>query len=78
MGQILLWSLIASVVLTTLLNLILFAFPKTSDRIGQAVTDSLQPHNDDGRVRIVFPIKTMIIGSIVLTVLLNLGFVLFS
>ncbi|MDP1794784.1 MAG: hypothetical protein Q8K63_11690 [Acidimicrobiales bacterium] len=73
----LLTSLIVSIVLTIGLNLAVRAFPHHSERaagrVGNWVQD--QQHADPRRrtrVRVFFPWKAMLIGSIVLTIVLNL------
>ena len=77
MGSFLLTSLIASVVLTLALNLLPALFPKAAarterklrDAIDRQHTDRMDP--DTPRVRVFFPWKAMLIGSVVLTVLVN-------
>jgi hypothetical protein len=74
----LLVSVVASVVLTIVLNVALRAFRGSGDRVsrrfehwtggdGQRRPDG----GREGRVRVVFPWKTAVIASLVLTVLLN-------
>ena len=67
-------SVVLSVVLTVGLNLAVRAFPKGPRRL-QARADSwLAPYSDDRspRVREFFPWKAMLIGSVALTLLVNL------
>lgn len=77
MPQFLIVSIVASVVLTVLLNVALRAFPRSAERLDERVTrlterPSSPAHDETGRVRVVFPWKAMLIGSLVLTVVLNL------
>ena len=69
----LLTSLILSVGLTVLLNVLPRLFPGAQARLQAKMTEQMQPSDPDGpRVRVFFPWKFMLIGSIALTVLLNL------
>ena len=69
----LLTSLILSVGLTVVLNALPRLFPGARARMEDKLTQQMQPTGPDGRrVRVIFPWKLMLIGSIVLTVLLNL------
>ena len=69
-------SLLLSIVLTVGLNVALRAFPRSGERVDRWITDISTPRpGPDGRedrVRVIVPWKAMIVGSIVLTVLLNL------
>ena len=71
-------SLVASVVLTVLVNAVLWMFPGVGQRIGEmlrrAAERTMPPSDKAGRsaVRVVFPWKLMLIGSLLVTVLLNL------
>ena len=72
-------SLVLSVVLTVVLNVGLRAFPNAGRRAARRLDDlaSPSPSVDDARrserrVRVYVPWKAMIVGSIVLTVVLNL------
>ena len=78
----LLYSLIASIVLTVVLNVAIRLWPggaqRTVDRTAQWA--DRQPSANlgrEGQVRVIAPWKLMIIGSIVLTVVLNLAIRLF-
>jgi hypothetical protein len=75
-------SIVASVVLTIVLNLGLRLFPGAGERGGRraatwaapdpevrAGPDEAQPHRS--RVRVFFPWKAMLLASLVLTILLN-------
>jgi hypothetical protein len=70
-------SLVLSVVLTLLLNVWLRAFPEASDRLARRLDeltsqDADDPDGPDHRVRVVIPWKAMIVGSIILTIVINL------
>lgn len=77
MNDFILYSIIASVVLTILLNVLPLVFPSAADKlqhkIEQNARRSIEQHKDDNlpRVKVFFPWKAMLIGSIVLTVFLN-------
>jgi hypothetical protein len=72
-------SIIASIVLTVVLNVALRLFPDGADRL-RDYTDRLAERPDDDRwdgtrrggVRVIFPWKAMLIGSLLLTLVLNL------
>ena len=71
------YSLVASVVLTVVLNLAIRAWPGAADR-GARRLDDWARRQEAGtadqapqRVRVFFPWKAMIVASIALTVLLN-------
>lgn len=82
-----LWfSLIASVVLTVVLNVAIRLWPGAAERGAERVGDwaSRQPHSElgsdrgvsdsgvsDRGVRVIVPWKAMLIGSLLLTVVLN-------
>ena len=75
------FSILASIVLTVVLNLMLRLFPGAARRLGDAVTRLAERPADQsgaepGRVRFFFPWKLMLIGSIVLTIAINLLLVL--
>src|SRR4051794_345450 len=75
-------SVVASVVLTVLLNVAIRLFPDASERAGRRLTELAQPpmEGDDrygGRVRVWAPWKAMLIASLILTVVLNLVLWLF-
>jgi len=79
MSDFILYSVIASVVLTLALNLLLRLFPnaarRTMDSIHEKIEEqSRQVENGERpRVKVFFPWKAMLLASIVLTVFLNLG-----
>lgn len=75
-------SILASVVLTVVLNLGLRLFPGAGDRAGRRMETWAAPNPDDRsepyvpqspqrRVRVFFPWKAMLIASLGLTILLN-------
>ena len=75
------WILVSvglSLVLTVLLNVALKAFPNAGPRLVRRLDDLPPPTVDDAhrhqrRVRVYVPWKAMIIGSVVLTVVVNLA-----
>ena len=70
--------LILSIVLTVIVNLLLRFFPG----IGQSLTEGARKRAEQSaatgerRARVYFPWKAMVVGSIVLTVLVNLFLVI--
>ena len=65
-----------SVILTVLLNVGLRAFPGAGDRVARSFTTFTSPSADDARtndrsVRVFLPWKAMILGSLILTVVVN-------
>ena len=83
MGTFLITSLVASIVLTVLLNVVPRVFPGASRRAEekfhdyvleneQARSQRLDPNDNGPRVKVSAPWKAMIVGSIVLTILVNL------
>ena len=75
----LLISVVLSVVLTVVLNVGLRAFPGAGDRAARRMDEWAAPRVEDRfdsrtpqpRVKVLFPWKAMLIGSLILTVLLN-------
>ena len=72
-------SVALSVVLTALLNVGLRAFPGTGRRIARSLARLTPPSIDDapargGRVRVFVPWRAIIVGSIILTLAVNLVF----
>ena len=70
-------SIVASVVLTVLLNLGLRAFPGAGDRAARGLYERMPDGSTRGweprrEVRVWFPWKAMLIASILLTLVLNL------
>lgn len=78
MSNFLLFSVIGSVVLTILINVLPIMFPNAANKVQQKIEEnarkSIQQHEDDQQpsVKVFFPWKIMLIGSILLTVLVNL------
>lgn len=78
MNDFILYSIIGSVVLTVLLNVLPLLFPNASDKLQRKIEEnarkSIDQHQDDNqpKVKVFFPWKAMLIGSLVLTVLVNL------
>jgi hypothetical protein len=70
-------SIIGSIVLTILLNLFPMFFPSTADKIQRKIEESarrsIEQQEDDSQpdVKVFFPWKAMLVGSIVLTLLVN-------
>ena len=66
-------SILLSVGLTVVLNLAVRAFPGASERSARRVDEwaAARPARSSG-VHVYFPWKAMLIGSIVLTVLVNI------
>ena len=71
-------SIVLSVVLTVVLNLWLRAFPDAGRRAARAVARHTSPaegtRTADRRVRVWVPWKAMIVGSVILTIAVNLVF----
>jgi len=78
MGNFILYSVVGSVVLTLLLNFLPLLFPNfahnTMRKIEESARRSIEQHEDDNqpRVKVFFPWKGMLIGSVILTILVNL------
>ena len=78
MNNFIITSIIASVVLTVALNVLPLLFPNTAAKAQKKLEENakraIEQHEDDARprVKVFFPWKAMLIGSIVLTVLVNL------
>jgi hypothetical protein len=75
-------SLVASLVLTVLLNLAIRLWPGAAERGARRLTEwaeHQQPSGTDrpGQVRVIVPWKAMLIGSILLTIVLNVALRLF-
>ena len=65
-----------SVILTVLLNVALRAFPDAGHRLVRSLTTFASPGADDARsndrrVRVFMPWKAMILGSLILTIVVN-------
>lgn len=71
------YSIIASVLLTIVLNILPLLFPDSAAKLQKKLEDNarraIEQHEDVDRPRvsIFFPWKAMLIGSILLTVLVN-------
>ena len=78
MSNFIIYSIVASVLLTALLNVLPIIFPNIATKIQQKIAENakraIEQHEDVNRprVKVFFPWKAMLIGSIVLTVLVNL------
>jgi len=72
-------SILLSIILTIALNLGLRMFPNAGRRMGGKLEEMAmrEPDPDRPRVRVFFPWKAMLIGSLLLTVVLNLVLILF-
>ncbi len=76
----LLVSIVGSVVLTLALNLLPMLFPKTARRAQEKIVEDIRKQHDweddaarpGPSVKVFFPWKAMLIGSLVLTLLVNL------
>ena len=68
-------SVVLSVVLTVLLNVAVRAFPETARRLARSLTTFTSSDHDaptnDRRVRVFVPWKAMVIGSLILTIVVN-------
>jgi hypothetical protein len=70
-------SVALSVVLTVLLNLGLRVFPEAGNRVARTLAELTAPNADNGpandrRGRVFVPWKAMILGSVILTIVVNL------
>ena len=72
-------SIVLSIVLTVVVNLLLWLFPGAgraiADAVGRSVADADRrsaQRGDASHVRVIMPWKAMLVGSIVLTVAVNL------
>ena len=77
-NDFILFSIIGSIVLTVALNVLPLLFPNAAAKVQQKIAENAQKaieqHEDNTRprVKVFFPWKAMLIGSIVLTLLVNL------
>jgi hypothetical protein len=73
--QWLIASLVVSVVLTVLLNLVLRWFPGAGDRLAREVVDlasSNRPgRTNNSRAHVIAPWKAMLLASLILTLVIN-------
>ena len=77
MPQWLVVSIVLSIVLTVVVNLVLWLFPgagrRVADGFGRLADDAdRRAERGDSHVHVIVPWKAMLIGSIVLTVVLNM------
>ena len=78
MSNFILYSVVGSIVLTLLLNFLPLLFPNfaanTLRKLEQSARRTIDQHDDDNqpRVKVFFPWKGMLIGSVILTILVNL------
>ena len=78
MSQFLITSLVASVVLTLVINILPLLFPnaaaKAQRKIEENARRAIEQHEDEGRprVKVFFPWKAMILISLGLTLVVNL------
>ena len=78
MSDFILYSIIGSVVLTVVLNVLPLLFPNAADKLQRKIEEnarrSIEQHQNDDlpKVKVFFPWKAMLIASVVLTVVLNL------
>jgi hypothetical protein len=78
MSNFLIISLIGSVLLTLALNLLPAIFPNAAATAERKIVEKMQETHDDRldpntpKVRVFFPWKAMLIGSLILTVLVNI------
>ena len=78
MSNFIIYSIIASIVLTVVLNVLPLLFPNTAAKLQRKIEENARKaivqHEDENRprVKVFFPWKAMLIGSIVLTILVNL------
>ena len=68
-------SVVLSLVLTVLLNVAVRAFPGTARRVARSLTTFTLPEQDaptnERRVRVFAPWKAMLLGSLILTIVVN-------
>ena len=78
MGNFIIYSIVASIVLTVILNVLPLLFPNAAAKLQKSIEENakqaIAQHEDNNqpRVNVFFPWKVMLIGSIVLTVLVNI------
>ena len=71
-------SIVGSIILTVLLNVVPLLFPNTSANLQRKIEENarrmIEQHEDgeQPRVKVFFPWKAMLIASVVLTILVNL------
>ncbi len=78
MNNFITYSIIGSIVLTVVLNVLPLLFPNAASKMQRKIEENarraIEQHEDNNqpRVKVFFPWKAMLIGSVVLTVLVNL------
>ncbi len=78
MSNFIIYSIVGSIVLTAILNILPLLFPNAATKMQKKIEENakraIEQHEDSNRprVKVFFPWKAMLIGSIVLTVLVNL------
>jgi hypothetical protein len=78
MNNFIIYSIVASMVLTVVLNVLPLLFPDAATKVQKKIEENarraIEQHEDAGRsrVKVFFPWKVMLIGSIVLTLLVNI------
>ena len=78
MSDFILYSIIGSVVLTVVLNVLPLLFPNAADKMQRKIEEnarrSIEQHQNDDlpKVKVFFPWKAMLIASVVLTVVIYL------
>ena len=78
MSDFILYSIIGSVVLTVVLNVLPLLFPNAADKMQRKIEEnarrSIEQHQNDDlpKVKVFFPWKAMLIASVVLTIIVNL------
>jgi hypothetical protein len=78
MSDFILYSIIGSVVLTVVLNVLPLLFPNAADKMQPKMEEnarrSIEQHQNDDlpKVKVFFPWKAMLIASVVLTLIVNL------
>ena len=78
MSNFLLISLIGSIVLTLALNFLPALFPNAAAKVERKIVEKMQETHSNRvdpntpKVRVFFPWKAMLIGSLILTVLVNM------
>ena len=78
MSNFIIYSIVASIMLTVVVNVLPLVFPNfaavVQKKIEENARHAIEQHEDATRprVKVFFPWKAMLIGSIVLTILVNL------
>jgi len=78
MNDFLITSIVGSIILTILLNALPLLFPKGAAKVQQKLEENarnmIEQHEDNKRprVKVFFPWKAMLLGSLILTILVNL------